>query len=95
MKQFKKEIIICNCHSTEHQLVMLYEEDEIEGKTYPMCYFHIHLNERPFWQRLKYGISYIFGRKSKYGAFDEFIFNQQDADKLQDLVDYLKKKEIS
>jgi hypothetical protein len=86
-----KEILICNCHSTEHQLVILYEEDTTEeGRTYPMCYFHIHLNKKPFWKRVKYGIAYIFGRQCKYGAFDEFIFNPDDADKLQHLTDYLR-----
>jgi hypothetical protein len=34
----------------------------------------------------------MFGYKSKYGAWDEFIFNPSDADKLQELVDYLKKQ---
>jgi hypothetical protein len=33
----------------------------------------------------------MFGYKSKYGAWDEFIFDPKDADKLQDLVNYLKK----
>jgi hypothetical protein len=37
-------------------------------------------------------VKYIFGYKSKYGAWDEFIFNPSDADKLQELVDYLKKQ---
>jgi hypothetical protein len=38
-----------------------------------------------------YGIKYIFGRKCRFGAWDEFIFNPKDADKLQEIVDYLKK----
>ena len=88
-----KEILICACHSTDHQLVILRSEDELEnGSTYPMCYFHIHLNKRPFWERVKYGFKYIFGYKSNYGAFDEFIFNPEDADKLQELVNYLKEE---
>jgi len=89
--EFKKDILICDCHSTEHQLIILYEEDESpNGEKYPMCYFHIHLNKRPFWERVKYGIQYIFGRQCNYGAFDEFIFNPEDSDKLQELVYYLK-----
>jgi hypothetical protein len=89
-----KDILICDCHSTDHQLVILYEEDETDnGIKYPMCYFHIHLNKRPFWERVKYGINYIFGRQCNYGAFDEFIFNPEDSDKLQKLVDYLKKED--
>jgi hypothetical protein len=87
----KKEILICGCHSTDHQLIILYGEDNTDdGHKLPMCYFHIHLNKRPFWERVKYGIKYIFGYKCNYGAFDEFIFNPNDADKLQDLVNHLK-----
>jgi hypothetical protein len=41
-------------------------------------------------ERVKYGLKYIFGRQCNYGAFDEFIFNPKDADKLQELVNYLK-----
>lgn len=88
-----KEILICECHSTDHQLLILYSEDELEnGCKFPMSYFHIHLTKRPFWERVKYGIKYIFGYKSNYGAFDEFIFNPKDANKLQDLVNYLNKE---
>ena len=90
----KKDLLICSCHSTEHQLVILYEEDELEnGETYPMCYFHIHLNKRPFWKRVKYGFNYILGRQCNYGAFDEFMFNPEYSDKLQKLVDYLKRED--
>jgi len=84
--------LICSCHSTEHQMVVLYAEDEIEGVTYPMVYVHTHLTKRPFWQRVGYGLRYIFGRQCRYGAFDEFIFNPEDSDKLQNLVDYLKRE---
>lgn len=86
-----RDIIVCECHNTEHQLVIYYSEDEIHGVNYPMCYFHVHLNKQPFWKRVGYGIRYIFGRKSRYGAFDEFIIDPVDAGKLQNLVDYLKR----
>jgi hypothetical protein len=85
MKQ-DKDILLCSCHSTDHQLIVLYEQDE----DFPMVYFHIHLNERPFWERLVYGVKYIFGRKSRYGAFDEFIFNHDDAHKIEKILLYLR-----
>ena len=88
----KEEIFICDCHSTDHQVVVYYESDENEyGTKYPMCYFHIHLKKLPFWERVKYGLKYIFGRQCRYGAFDEFIINPEDAEKLQEIVNYLKK----
>jgi hypothetical protein len=65
---------------------MLYSEDD----GYPMVYSHVHLNKRPFFERLKYAIKYIFGYKCRYGAFDEFILNRDDAERLQSVVNYLK-----
>jgi hypothetical protein len=49
-----KEVLICACHSTDHQLIILYSEDELEnGHKFPTSYFHIHLTKRPFWERVK------------------------------------------
>lgn len=93
----KEEIVICECHSTEHQMVFLYDDDEI---TFPnsdvtrnikTVYIHTHLNKHPFWTRVKYGIRYIFGYQSRYGAFDEFIINPEDVHKFEDVVKYLQK----
>lgn len=85
------DILICECHSTEHQMVVNYSEDEYpDGTKIPMVYIHTHLNKRPFWQRLKYGIKYIFGYQCRYGAFDEFIVNPTDADKIEEIINYLK-----
>ena len=89
----EKDIIICDCNSTEHQMVILYSEDENQGIKYPMCYVHIHLTKKPFLKRLKYAIQYLLGRQCNYGAFDEFIFNPEDSEKLQKLVNYLKETE--
>lgn len=81
-----KEIMICECNSTDHQMIFLYDNED----NHPVCYTHVHLSKLPFWERLMYGIKYIFGYQCRYGAFDEFIFNPEDADKLQKVVDYLK-----
>jgi len=87
----KEDLLICSCHSTEHQMIILYDEDINEsGNSYPMCYVHVLLNKKTFWCRVKHGIKYIFGYKCKYGAFDEFIFNPEDAYKIQRLANYLK-----
>lgn len=86
-----KDILICECHSTEHQMVIYYSEGETDESPYPMVHIHTHLNKKPFWQRLKYGLRYIFGYQCRYGAFDEFIINPNDADKLKGVVNYLKK----
>jgi hypothetical protein len=80
-----KDLIICVCHSIEHQMVVLYQKNDI----HPIVYLHIHLNKQTFWRRLVYGVKYIFGRQSKYGAFDEIILNPEDADKFKKIYSYL------
>ena len=85
--EYDSEIFICECHSIEHQLVI--NKDPFPDET--QIYVQIHLNKRSFFQRLKYGLLYILGRKCNYGAFDEFIFNSDDANKLQNIVNYLKR----
>lgn len=84
-----KDLLLCQCYSTEHQIIIFYDEDENNEGKYPVCYINIHLNKTSFWRRLLYGIKYIFGYRSKYGAFEEFIINPKDADKLQKVVNYL------
>lgn len=80
----KRELFICDCENTEHQIIFSHFADE------PELYMTTHLRKLPFWQRLKYGIKYIFGYQSRYGAFDEFIFQPEDVYKLERLVAHLR-----
>jgi hypothetical protein len=86
MKNNPPEVFICECNSTEHQMIFLYGSDE----DFPMVYAQVHLNKKPILKRLKYAVQYLLGRKSRFGAFDEFIFNPDDAERLQEVVNYLK-----
>lgn len=76
-------LFICACFNTEHQLIM-----NTEMKDTVFC--SIFLKPDTFFKRVVNGFKYIFGYKSKYGDFDEFIFRPEDADKLQKVVDHLK-----
>jgi len=84
-----QEVLICECHSTDHQILFMWEyEPFIDDQ---LVFMHIHLaNYKSFWKRLWYGLAYAFGRKSRFGAFDEIILNPKDADKLQRVVNHLK-----
>ena len=88
-EDFVTDALICECHSADHLILLNYWEDDIGGDVY----MSIHLKKRSFRSRLYYGIKYIFGRQSRYGAFDEIIIRSQDVDKLERVVKYLKKKE--
>jgi len=82
-----KDVLICECHSDEHQYLICYSEDDGQ----PMIYVHPHLiTYKNFWQRLVAATKYVFGHRTKYGHWDEFIVNPKDADKLQEIVNFLK-----
>lgn len=86
----KQHLLICSCHSTDHQIVIYKESDPLYG---PECYVHIHLVRRSFWYRLKYAIKYIFGYKSCYGAWDEFILEPKHIAALEDVINHLQTNE--
>jgi hypothetical protein len=90
----KPEIFICECYSTQHQMVFYFDEDEFLGQTQPSVYVHVNLNKKSFRERLIHGIKYIFGYQCRLGAFDEFILNPDDAERMQEVVNYLKKCKI-
>lgn len=77
----KIELLLCKCSSREHQLIVDYDFDPND----PCVYVSIHLTPLKFWDRLKY----LFGYKCRYGAFEEVVLDYNDADKLQDVVNYL------
>ena len=83
-----KELILCECYSTDHQIIFLYDDDP----AWDRVYVHIHLNpDRGFWKRLFAGLKHAFGYRSRYGAFDEIIINPKDAEKFQKIATHLKK----
>ena len=66
-------------------MIVSWDEDEDE------VYVEIHLaNHRGFFSRLWKGLKYAFGYKCRYGAFEEVILREDDADNLQKVVDHLK-----
>lgn len=85
-----RDLFICDCENTEHQLIFSYDPcDEDDGDV--MVYCSVHLKpERSMLKRLWRAAKYVVGHRSQYGDFDEFIFNPHDAEKLQKVVDHLR-----
>lgn len=75
-----KEIFICSCNSLEHQMMFWYDEED------KLFYTEVHLTNRSFWGRLKYGVKYIFGYTSCFGAWDEFIFDEESQKRLLEFL---------
>ena len=83
----EKEVIklfMCQCGSTEHVVIAQYWPDDDD------VYLSVHLAPLSFWQRMKNGIKYIFGYRSKYGDFDEIILKHEDWEKAQVIADHLR-----
>ena len=81
----ERELFICECENTEHQIVFSwFEDDKVDG-----VFATVHLRKKSFLKRLIYGLKYIFGYQCKYGAFDEFILNPADASKLEKIYLFL------
>lgn len=79
------ELFICQCNSPDHQLIFSYDTD------WKDVFVSVNLKpESNIFRRIWIAIKYIFGWKSRYGAFDEFIFKRSDAEKLQKVVNHLK-----
>lgn len=80
----KSNIMICECSSVEHQIV--FTKDEEAG----FIYCHIHLTKKPFFQRLKNGVKYIFGHRCIYGDFDEILLSNKHTEQIKEMYTFLK-----
>ena len=80
----EKRVFFCDCGYNEHQMIVESFDDD------PIIYVSVCLSDnRNFLQRLKLAFKYIFGYRSKYGMFAEIVLNQNDADRM---IDILKSK---
>lgn len=84
---FYHEYYECRCESPEHVLRFTYSEEEYykPDEKEAVVYLNVFLSTGGFWHRVKEGVKYIFGHKSKYGHFDDWIMKREDAEKLRDL----------
>jgi len=86
MSQFNeledKEFFECDCGDMDHTLRMFYCRDETD-----MMYVSIHLRQKPWHWRLWHAIKYVFGYRSRYGDFDEFVWGRAEATKFRNMID--------
>jgi histidyl-tRNA synthetase len=87
-----EELLVCECGSSEHQMIMRFFED---AKNDTSIYVDIHLVKRSLLYRIKYAFKYIFGYKSRFGAWDEIILGEQHIEKLELIVNQMKKNKAS
>lgn len=86
--KFESNFIICSCGDLRHQLVFTtFEFINSSGITQKDCWLQILLNKHNFLTRLFVGIKYILGFQSKFGIFEEFIINEENAIKIKNCME--------
>jgi hypothetical protein len=60
----------------QHSFVVSADEEDL--------FIEVHLSPLPIWGRFKNAISYIFGKRSVYGDFEEVLLSPNDAIDLGD-----------
>lgn len=77
----KTEFFECQCSSDEHTLKFTVDEDD--GTIYTSVYLNTFY---PWYYRIWVAIKYVFGYKSKFGAWDTVLIRPEDNKRLVDLV---------
>ena len=88
--KIEKECIICRCGSYNHMVMLIRDQFFDE---YVDLSLNIHLSPLPFFKRLKNAFFYIFGRRSRYGDFDEVLLNRESVLKIQSFLEETMKNE--
>lgn len=85
----RNELVICDCGSAEHQMILRYDDDKDLGR---QVFVEIHLAPLVWYERLWQGIKYIFGYKCCYGHFEEIILSSKHARQVYNLYRFLRPK---
>lgn len=85
-----KEYVICNCGHNDHMFIL--SRDKC-ADNYVDLALTVHLSPIPFLKRIKHAFLYIFGKRSRYGDFDEILLNRESVLKIQSFLDETMKDE--
>jgi len=78
----EKEYFECECGDMDHILRMCYFKDDVD-----FMYVDVHLRQQTFFKRVWKAIKYVFGRRSAFGDFDEFLWGPREAKRARDMID--------
>lgn len=71
-------LFTCRCSSMQHVFVVSADGEDL--------FLEMHLSPLPFMQRLKRTWDYLFGKRCKYGDWEEIILDPLSALELGDLL---------
>ena len=79
------EFFECACGGDEHTLRFIVDTKDKE------LYASVYLNNyRSIWQRVWVAVKYVFGYKCKYGHWDNWILNPEDAVRLKQMLERME-----
>lgn len=79
---FEDHFIVCSCTGSDHVLRFFFDKDSED----PDMYSTVFLAEHSLWKRIKLAVRYIFNSTCRYGHFQEFIFDRDNAAQLKDVL---------
>jgi hypothetical protein len=82
-------VLVCDCNSTEHQILIYQEDDLPNGRKEVNLFFNL-ITYNNIFKRIIAAIKYIFGCKSKYGQWDCIIVSKDNYMPLKKLVEFIE-----
>ena len=85
IEPLKPQYFECDCHSSEHTLRFAWDDEDNS------IYTTVFLSQyHRFFKRVWMALKYMFGHQSRYGHFDCFIMQPEDAERLKQMLNLLK-----
>ena len=78
-------VILCTCMCPEHNIIYIKDPDDSE------VWLHFMLTKQAWYKRIWLGIKYIFGYQSRYGMYGEMLITEANVDRLEDIIQHIKK----
>lgn len=87
MKDIQTQSFRCACNDPEHSIEFVYSPEDDD------FWINVHLQDLPFFQRIKNAIKYVFGYKTDFGCFGCWMLNSSDIDNLIAMLQSKKLKD--
>ncbi len=82
---FTKDVFFCHCGHNEHQIILSHYKEPYD--VFESFYLSVSLYDNlSLPRRILYAIKYIFGYRSRYGAFAEIVLSPSEAKNLSDSI---------
>lgn len=91
-RQFEPGVIVCACHDSDHSMIYQKSEDLTPIETREVYLSFCMDPDRKFWARVKNAFRYIF-KKERFGTHGEIILNDINISGLEDIVNFITRKD--